>query len=98
MYDQPSQVYFPQKILQKEEFESNDIAQVKKMFKTFETAIKDADGKLQIIISDHADEDVWGDISEEYKHIVANWSEGEALIPKSWYEKTEEINTNKNQS
>lgn len=98
MYDQPSQVYFPQKILQKEEFESNDIAQVKKMFKTFETAIKDADGKLQIIISDHADEDVWGDISEEYKHIVANWSEGEALIPKCWYEKTEKINTNKNQS
>jgi hypothetical protein len=97
MYDQPSQVYFPQKILQKEEFRSNDIAQVKKIFKTFETAIKDADGKLQIIVSDHADEDVWGNIPEENKHIVANWSDGEALIPKIWYEKTEEISIEQDQ-
>lgn len=97
MYDQPSQVYFPQKILQKEEFRSNDIAQVKKIFKTFETAIKDADGKLQIIVSDHADEDVWGNIPEGNKHIVANWSDGEALIPKIWYEKTEEISIEQDQ-
>ena len=86
MYDQPSQVYFPQKILKKEDekFEDKDIKQVKKMFKTFQDAVKDANGKLQIIVSDHADELVWGDIPEEYKHIVANWSNGEALIPQEW--------------
>ena len=88
IYDQPSQVYFPQKILKEEDnvFEDKDIKQVQKMFKTFEDAIKDASGNLQIIVSDHADETVWGNISDEYKHIVANWSNGDALIPKSWYE------------
>ena len=86
MYDQPSQVYFPQKILTEKDkkFEDKDIEQVKKMFKTFEDAVKDANGNLQIIVSDHADELVWGDISDKYKHIVANWSNGEALIPQEW--------------
>ena len=86
MYDQPSQVYFPQKILTEKDkkFEDKDIEQVKKMFKTFENAVKDANGNLQIIVSDHADELVWGDISDEHKHIVANWSSGEALIPQKW--------------
>lgn len=86
MYDQPSQVYFPQKILKKEDenFEDKDVEQVKKMFKTFQDAVKDANGNLQIIVSDHADESVWGDIPEEYKHIVANWSNGDALIPQEW--------------
>ena len=86
MYDQPSQVYFPQKILTEKDkkFEDKDIEQVKKMFKTFENAVKDANGNLQIIVSDHADELVWGDISDEHKHIVANWSSGEALIPQEW--------------
>lgn len=88
IYDQPSQVYFPQKILKEEDnvFEDKDIKQVQKMFKTFEDAVKDANGNLQIIVSDHADETVWGSISDEYKHIVANWSNGDALIPKFWYE------------
>ena len=86
MYDQPSQVYFPQKILTEKDkkFEDKDIEQVKKMFKTFENAVKDANGNLQIIVSDHADELVWGDISDEHKHIAANWSSGEALIPQEW--------------
>lgn len=86
MYDQPSQVYFPQKILKKEDkiFEDKDIKQVQKMFKTFEEAVKDANGNLQIIVSDHADELVWGDIPDEYKHIVADWSNGGALIPQEW--------------
>lgn len=86
MYDQPSQVYFPQKILKQEDekFEDKDVEQVKKMFKTFQDAVKDANGNLQIIVSDHADESVWGDIPEEYKHIVADWSNGDALIPQEW--------------
>lgn len=54
------------------------------MFKTFEEAVKDANGNLQIIVSDHADELVWGDIPDEYKHIVADWSNGGALIPQEW--------------
>lgn len=86
MYDQPSQVYFPQKILKEEDnmFEDKDIKQVQKMFQIFENAVKDAKGNLQIIVSDHADELVWGNIPDEYKHIVANWSNGDALIPQEW--------------
>ena len=41
---------------------------------------EDANSNLEIIVSDHADESVLGDIPEEYKHIVANWSNGDALI------------------
>ncbi len=86
MYDQPSQVYFPQKILKEEDnkFEDKDIKQVQKMFQIFENAVKDAKGNLQIIVSDHADELVWGNIPDKYKHIVANWSNGDALIPQEW--------------
>ena len=54
------------------------------MFQIFENAVKDAKGNLQIIVSDQADELVWGNIPDEYKHIVANWSNGDALIPQEW--------------
>ena len=88
IYDQPSQVYFPQKLLTKDNNmnSGNDVEQVKKIFKTFEDATRDAKGSLQIIVSDHAGESIWGNIPDKYKHIVANWSDGEALIPKSWYD------------
>lgn len=45
---------------------------------------EDANSNLEIIVSDHADESVLGDIPEEYKHIVANWSNGDALISQEW--------------
>lgn len=88
IYDQPSQVYFPQKFLTKDNNmnSGSDVEQVKKIFKTFEDAARDAKGNLQIIVSDHAGESIWGNIPDKYKHIVANWSDGEALIPKSWYD------------
>lgn len=39
---------------------------------------EDANSNLKIIVSDHTDESALGDIPEEYKHIVTNWSNGDA--------------------
>jgi hypothetical protein len=39
-------------------------------------------GELQVIVLDHAPENVWGNIPGV--HLVEEWREGKALIPKDW--------------
>ncbi|MDJ1473718.1 DUF3732 domain-containing protein [Xanthocytophaga flava] len=86
VYDQPSQVYFPQHIQgqeQKQELNDADLAAVRKIFLTLAEVIRKAEGKMQIIVLEHAGKDVWGDISEI--NLVADWHNEDRLIPKEWY-------------
>jgi hypothetical protein len=73
VYDQPSQVYFPRG------FEipgapsapgrtrDQDISAVRAVFETLGREVVAAEGRLQVIVLDHAGADVWGDI------LGVNW-------------------------
>lgn len=88
-YDQPSQVYFPKKLaITKTEdgydpkLTDEDVTAVRKIFEALSNAIKTDTGKWQVIILDHASQDVWGDIPDV--HLVEEWRDGKKLIPLSW--------------
>ncbi len=88
--DQPSQVYFPQRTIQdgsSAEEDSNllkdeDKDAVKKIFTALSKYISNAKSEIQIIVMEHADEDIWGEIGNI--HLAARWRDGEKLIPKEW--------------
>jgi hypothetical protein len=84
--DQPSQVYFP-RTLAKDAKEGDDptlgdedVAAVRKVFTTLATATKENAG-LQILVLDHASKEVWGEVDV---HMVDEWRDGKALVPRSW--------------
>lgn len=89
VYDQPSQVYFPKRLPIKEDevdfgdqYTDEDIAAVQKIFSVFTSVINGTKGAFQIIVLDHAAEDVWGII--EGIHLVEEWRYGLKLVPISW--------------
>lgn len=90
VYDQPSQVYFPQKLAAKEDdkdidpkLDDEDRIAVEKIFKTMASAITMANKPMQIIVLEHADESVWGNV--EKIHEVCEWrGENQKLIPEEW--------------
>ena len=91
VYDQPSQVYFPQKLSAKEDekdidprFEKDeDQLAVKKIFKAMVKALKDSKQSIQMIVLEHADNSIWGDIKEVNE--VCEWrGENNKLIPQEW--------------
>jgi Chromosome segregation ATPases len=90
VYDQPSQVYFPQKLAAKEDDKDldpklgdEDRIAVEKIFKTMSSAISMANKPIQIIVLEHADESVWGKV--EKVHEVCEWrGENQKLIPEEW--------------
>jgi hypothetical protein len=91
VYDQPSQVYFPKKLAIKDdqkdldpklENDEDQIA-VKKIFKTMSEALRVSKNSIQIIVLEHADSSIWGDI--ENAHEVCEWrGENKKLIPEEW--------------
>ncbi|MDP2847546.1 MAG: DUF3732 domain-containing protein [Humidesulfovibrio sp.] len=89
IFDQPSQVYFPQKVyIPKDDGEywkaigDDDIESVRKIFSLMNSVSLAASGKLQILIFDHAPEEVWHDYSNV--HLVATWRNGDKLVPSDW--------------
>ncbi len=94
VYDQPSQVYFPQKLSAKESDERDldpklekdeDQIAVKKIFSTISEAIKTSNKPFQIIVLEHADKSIYGDIDRV--HEVCEWrGENKKLVPKEWIE------------
>ncbi|MCR8630712.1 DUF3732 domain-containing protein [Paenibacillus radicis (ex Xue et al. 2023)] len=91
VYDQPSQVYFPKRLATPKnasdqiddfEFKDEDVEAVKKVFESFSHVVKKSKGNLQIIVLDHANESVWGDIDDVY--LVKEWRGGEKLVPEEW--------------
>lgn len=88
IYDQPSQVYFPTlragKALDENldpEWDNEDIAAVRKVFALFDSIITKTTGRLQIVVLDHAAEEVWGRLVNV--HRVEEWR-GQGLVPTEW--------------
>lgn len=94
VYDQPSQVYFPKKLAVRDDEQENpdpqykddDIEAVRKVFQVFSSMTEMSQGKLQIIVLDHAAENVWGRISNV--HMVEEWRNGNKLVPLNWLEES----------
>lgn len=89
--DQPSQVYFPKKVVDREgdpvdddpQFtRDEDVEAVRKAFQVMGQVVNAARGKLQILVLDHASHDVWGDI--EGVVSVEDWRFGTKLVPIDW--------------
>lgn len=89
VYDQPSQVYFPRRLAaregeQQEEpiWRDQDVEAVRHVLGGMASAIAHTKNQLQIIVLDHASEDVWGGLP--LVHPVEDWRDGRALIPADW--------------
>ncbi|PWU12326.1 MAG: DUF3732 domain-containing protein, partial [Bdellovibrio sp.] len=87
--DQPSQVYFPKKLVVREgedvdepRLRDEDIIAVQKVFNVMGAVVGAAKGRLQLIVLDHAPREVWGDIP----NVVAfeEWRDGVKLVPAEW--------------
>ncbi|MFF2912785.1 DUF3732 domain-containing protein [Paenibacillus sp. NPDC057934] len=89
--DQPSQVYFPDKLqkLSDIDYLPEDILKVQKIFTAFDYHFSPRrENPTQIILIEHADEITWQS-HEHIVHVVKRWrdddpSEDNALIPKDW--------------
>ena len=90
VYDQPSQVYFPQRLAGRRdseptaepEWRDEDEEAVRKVFVAMSQAVAATSEGLQIIVLDHAAKSVWGGIP--LVHEVDDWRNGLALIPAEW--------------
>lgn len=86
IYDQPSQVYFPRRAAGDEStdpvaWRDEDVVAVRKVFELLGEQASAANGRLQIIVLDHADEDVWGDLAGVV--LAEHWRD-HALVPHEW--------------
>ncbi len=59
---------------------------VRKIFETLSNYVKNAEFPIQIIVTEHADDDVWGDIADNRFWLVGRWRENEKLVPVEWLE------------
>lgn len=91
--DQPSQVYFPKRIVARPEDEEveeveepqlrdEDVDAVRQAFEVMGRVALDAKGGLQLIVLDHASRDVWGDIDGVVG--LPEWRNGVKLVPMAW--------------
>ncbi|MCW2338146.1 putative nucleic acid-binding Zn-ribbon protein [Sphingobium sp. B2D3A] len=88
IYDQPSQVYFPRRTAgdQKADpvtWRDQDVEAVRKVFALLGDQVAAANGRLQVIVLDHADEDVWGELDNV---VLAEQWRDHALVPLDWLE------------
>jgi tetratricopeptide (TPR) repeat protein len=88
IYDQPSQVYFPARraaAATPEAFDppwlNEDLVAVRKVFDLLDKVVRKAKQRLQVIVLDHADDEVWGELTDV--HLVEEWR-GSALVPFDW--------------
>ena len=93
MFDQPSQVYFPKRIVarpedQKDEeveepqLQDEDVDAVRQAFEVMGRVALGTKGALQLIVLDHASRDVWGDIDGVVG--LPEWRNGVKLMPMAW--------------
>lgn len=86
VYDQPSQVYFPKTAARPDEiadiaWRNQDVLAVRKIFSLLSEEVLTAKGRLQVIVLDHADEDVWGNLPGV--ELTEEWR-AKALVPNDW--------------
>lgn len=89
IFDQPSQVYFPQLAVKgaadEVQLDDEDKIAVKKIFNAMSTFINELGSDMQIIVTEHADETVWGGIDQV--HLVEQWRGNNLkLVPVEWIE------------
>jgi hypothetical protein len=89
VYDQPSQVYFPKRLVERQSdtdtdpvLGDEDVEAVQKVFSVLAKVTRESAKGLQIIVLDHASNNVWGGIDNV--HLVEDWREGRKLVPESW--------------
>jgi hypothetical protein len=90
VYDQPSQVYFPKRLADDQiadgaldpQLGDTDVQALRKTFAAFGNAVTSSEGQLQLIILDHAAENVWSGI--DGIHEVEDWRQGRKLVPAEW--------------
>lgn len=95
--DQPSQVYFPQRNIPEgstaeEDAElilDEDKVAVKKIFSTLSNYIEKAKSEFQIIVLEHADEEIWGEFDNVT--LVDRWRGNDKLIPVEWISDTDDL-------
>lgn len=86
--DQPSQVYFPEGSTADKDM---DVQAVTKVFSFIRERVAELDGKMQVIVVDHAkldDDDFAAEIVEDWKYT------GKKLVPDDWYTETESVPVN----
>ncbi len=87
--DQPSQVYFPQKLAgdNSEEYKienDEDKEAVKKIFSAMSEFLKQSNCNVQIIVTEHAEKEVWEGV--ENVKLIERWRDGKKLVPLDWIE------------
>jgi Protein of unknown function (DUF3732) len=92
--DQPSQTHFPDRTDPDSDYE--ELQAVRKVFKALSSGISRTNGKLQVIVSEHAGKDIVGNLDNV--HIVERWRYGRKLIPWHWQDEmpTDLLNENSN--
>jgi hypothetical protein len=91
IYDQPSQVYFPQRTVEKRideaeiplVWQDEDVEAVRKVFALLGAEVRAAKGRLQAIVLDHAGPDVWRGL--DGVGLTEEWRDGRALVPREWF-------------
>jgi len=88
--DQPSQVFFPEDYRPGNSPElTQDEMMTRLIFEALAMAVRRAEGKLQVIVLEHAGERVWGRL--EHVIGVETWrgDEVDFLIPRAWIDHSE---------
>lgn len=80
--DQPSQVYFPST---DGESDDNDWQEVRKIYQWLFESVEKLEGKLQIIVTDHARFENDPIFKAHLKH---DWWEGGSLVPAEWLDQS----------
>ena len=90
VFDQPSQVYFPRTGHSADEdklqLNDDDKNAVRKIFESLSFFVKNAGFDIQIIVTEHADDDIWGNIPDSSIHLVEKWRNNVKLVPIEWLE------------
>ncbi|CAN7787762.1 DUF3732 domain-containing protein [Caballeronia sp. LjRoot34] len=88
IFDQPSQVYFPQRLTrptaqsEEDDIGDEDVASIRRFFEAMGKLAAHFKGKLQIIVLDHAGPDVWDQL--EAVSLAEEWRGNDYLVPKDW--------------
>lgn len=85
VFDQPSQVYFPHSSADGGEVHDLgdlDREAVKSIFTTMAKCISNVNDNMQILVLEHADSSIYGDV--QGINEVCVWRDGEKLIPFEW--------------
>ena len=80
MFDQPTQAFFPEEVVDAANDENADWEAVRRQFTLMRDVVTALDGQLQVIVCDHAN------LADEWFQdaVIGNWRNGVALIPEDW--------------